>query len=126
MKRILTYGTFDYLHIWHINILRRAKELWDYLIVWLSTDEFNSLKWKKSHSTYDERKKILEAIRYVDLVIPEENRDQKTSDVNIYKADVFVMWDDWEWKFDFLKEQCEVLYFPRTKWISTTQIKKWL
>jgi len=123
MKRILTYGTYDYLHIWHINLLRRAKALWDYLIVWLSTDEFNAGKWKTSHSTYKQRKEILESIRYVDLVIPENDRDQKITDVADYKADIFCMWDDREGKFDFLEDHCEVVYFPRTEAISTTQIK---
>ena len=123
MKRVITYGTFDLLHYGHINILRRAKEQGDYLIVALSSDEFNSLKGKKSYFTYEERKKMLEAIRYVDLVIPEDNWEQKKTDVEKYDVDVFVMGDDWEGKFDFLKEQCEVVYLPRTPEISTTKIK---
>ena len=126
MKRILTYWTYDFLHIWHINLLRRAKELWDYLIVWLSTDKFNEEKWKDSFSTYEQRKTILESIRYVDLVIPEDNRDQKVIDVQMFHVDVFVMWNDREGKFDFLEEQCEVIYFPRTPNISTTRINEWL
>ena len=124
MKRILTYGTFDLLHYGHINLLRRAKELGDYLVVALSTDEFNALKGKKAYHDYETRKKMLEAIRYVDLVIPEENWEQKVSDVQLYHIDTFVMGDDWEGKFDFLKEYCEVVYLPRTPEISTTQIKK--
>lgn len=123
MKRVITYGTFDLLHYGHINILRRAKEQGDYLIVALSTDEFNSLKGKKSYFAYEERKKMLEAIRYVDLVIPEDNWEQKKTDVEKYNVDVFVMGDDWEGKFDFLKDQCEVVYLPRTPEISTTKIK---
>lgn len=124
MKRVITYGTFDLLHYGHINLLRRAKSLGDYLIVALSTDEFNSLKkGKKTYFTYEERKMLLEAIRYVDLVIPEENWEQKTTDVDLYKADIFVMGDDWKGKFDFLKDQCEVVYLPRTPEISTTKIK---
>ena len=124
MKRVITYGTFDLLHYGHINLLRRAKEQGDYLVVALSTDEFNLMKGKKSYFPYATRKRMLEAIRYVDLVIPEENWEQKVKDVQLYQADVFVMGDDWEGKFDFLKDYCEVVYLPRTPEISTTQIKK--
>ena len=125
MKRVITYGTFDLLHYGHINILRRAKALGDYLVVVLSTDEFNwNEKQKKCYITYEERKSILEAIRYVDLVIPEESWDQKVRDVQEYNIDTFVMGDDWAGKFDFLKEYCEVVYLPRTPEISTTQIKQ--
>lgn len=125
MKRVITYGTFDLLHYGHINLLRRAKALGDYLIVALSTDEFNwNSKGKKSYFTFAERKAMLEAIRYVDMVIPEENWDQKVSDVEKYEVDVFTMGDDWEGKFDFLKSQCEVVYLPRTPEISSTQIKQ--
>ncbi len=124
MKRVITYGTFDLLHYGHINLLRRAKAQGDYLVVALSTDEFNwEQKQKKSYFSYAERKAMLEAIRYVDLVIPEKNWDQKRTDVADYNIDVFVMGDDWEGKFDFLKEQCEVVYLPRTPEISTTKIK---
>ena len=123
MKRVLTYGTFDLLHYGHIEILRRAKELGDYLVVAVSTDEFNDLKGKKAYHSYETRKKMLEAVRYVDLVIPEENWDQKIKDVQEYKIDTFVMGDDWEGKFDFLKDYCEVVYLPRTEGISTTKIK---
>ena len=120
MKRVITYGTFDLLHYGHINILRRAKQLGDYLIVALSTDEFNwNMKQKKCYFSYEERKQLLEAIRYVDLVIPEENWEQKVQDVKEYHIG-----DDWEGKFDFLKEYCEVVYLPRTPEISTTQIKQ--
>lgn len=125
MKRVITYGTFDLLHYGHINLLRRAKQFGDYLIVALSTDEFNwEQKRKKSFFPYDQRKQLLESIRYVDLVIPEETWDQKTSDVREYHIDTFVMGDDWAGKFDFLKEFCEVVYLPRTPEISTTQIKE--
>jgi glycerol-3-phosphate cytidylyltransferase len=124
MKRVITYGTFDLLHYGHINLLRRAKALGDYLIVALSTDEFNlNSKNKVCYFDYEKRKKLLEAIRYVDLVIPEENWEQKTTDVDLYHVDTFVMGDDWEGKFDFLKEKCEVVYLPRTQEISTTKIK---
>ena len=126
MKRVITYGTFDLLHYGHINLLRRAKALGDYLIVALSTDEFNDReKHKRCYFSYDERKLLLEAIRYVDLVIPEENWAQKRTDVHLYQVDTFVMGDDWVGKFDFLKEEgCEVVYLPRTPEISTTQIKQ--
>lgn len=127
MKRVITYGTFDLLHYGHINLLRRAKELGDYLIVALSTDEFNEReKGKKTYFSFEQRKQLLEAIRYVDLVIPEEIWHQKVDDVNLYQADVFVMGDDWTGKFDDVGEKtdAEVVYLRRTPEISTTQIKK--
>lgn len=126
MKRVLTYGTFDLLHYGHIRLLKRAKELGDYLIVALSTDEFNSIKGKKAYHNYEARKKMLEAIRYVDLVIPENTWEQKIDDVKKYYVDVTVMGDDWEGneKFEQLREYCDVVYLPRTEGISTTKIKK--
>ena len=124
MKKVITYGTFDLLHYGHINLLRRAKELGDYLIVVLSTDEFNWIfKNKKSYFSYEKRKVLLEAIRYVDLVIPENNWEQKISDIKEFKIDIFVMGDDWKGKFDYIREFCEVKYISRTPEISTTQIK---
>ncbi len=125
MKRILTYGTFDLLHYGHIRILKRAKELGDYLVVALSTDEFNAIKGKKAYHNYETRKKMLEAIRYVDLVIPENEWEQKLQDVKDYKIDVVVMGDDWAGsdKFDYLKEYCEIAFLERTPGISTSQIK---
>ena len=124
MRRVITYGTFDLLHYGHINILRRAKELGDYLIVGLSTDEFNKLKNKKAYFSYEQRKLLLEAIRYVDLVIPEETWEQKVTDARKYMVDTFVIGDDWTGKFDFLKDEgVEVVYLSRTPEISTTQIK---
>lgn len=125
MKRVITYGTFDLLHYGHIHLLRRARELGDYLIVALSTDEFNTVsKNKTTYFTYEQRKLLLESIRYVDLVIPEENWEQKAHDMHMYDVDVFVMGDDWEGRFDFLKDEgVEVVYLPRTPEISTTQIK---
>ncbi len=125
MRKVITYGTFDLLHYGHVNLLRRAKELGDYLIVALSTDEFNwNEKQKVCYFNYEKRKQLLEAIRYVDLVIPEENWEQKVSDVQEFKIDTFVMGNDWEGKFDFLKEYCDVVYLERTPEISTTQIKE--
>lgn len=123
MKKVITYGTFDLLHTGHINILRRAKALGDYLIVAVSTDEFNMLKHKEAYHSFEERKQILEAIRYVDEVIGEDTWDQKSHDVQKYNIDTFVMGSDWEGEFDFLKEYCEVVYLPRTSGISTTKIK---
>lgn len=125
MKKILTYGTFDLLHIGHINILKRAKELGDYLVVAVSTDEFNAIKNKKSYYSYEDRKKIVESIRYVDLVIPEEKWEQKIEDIKKYDIDVIVMGGDWAGsdKFEYLKKYIEVVYLPRTEGISTTQIK---
>jgi glycerol-3-phosphate cytidylyltransferase len=125
MKRIITYGTFDLLHYGHINLLKRAKKLGDYLIVALSTDEFNLQKNKKCYFSYEKRKMFLESIRYVDLVIPETCWEQKKTDMHEYHIDKFVMGDDWKGKFDFLKEEgVEVVYLSRTPEISTTKIKK--
>lgn len=126
MKRILTYGTFDLLHYGHIRLLQRAKALGDYLVVAVSTDEFNEIKKKKAYHDYETRKKMLEAIRYVDLVIPEENWEQKIRDVKEYHIDVVVMGSDWadSERFDYLKSYCEVIYLDRTEGISTTKIKE--
>lgn len=124
MKRVLTYGTFDLTHIGHIRILERASKLWDYLIVWISTDEFNASKWKENHFSYEERKEIVGSIKYVDQVIPESSWKQKWDDIKNYDIDVFVMWDDWKWKFNELDTICEVVYLPRTPDISSTKIKK--
>ena len=126
MKRVITYGTFDLLHYGHINLLRRAKALGDYLIVVISSDEFNwNEKHKKCYFTYEQRKALVEAIRYVDLVIPEESWGQKRTDMHEYHIDTFVMGDDWKGKFDFLKEEgVEVVYLPRTPEISSSKMKK--
>lgn len=125
MQRVITYGTFDLLHYGHINLLKRAKELGDYLIVALSTDEFNLEKGKKSYFSFEKRKQLLESIRYVDLVIPETSWDQKINDVHEFRVNTFVMGDDWLGKFDFLEnEGVEVVYLPRTPEISTSQIKQ--
>lgn len=126
MKRILTYGTFDLLHYGHIKLLKRAKELGDYLVVAVSTDEFNAIKGKKSFGDYETRKLMVEAIRYVDLVIPEDSWDQKRSDIEIYKIDTVVMGGDWAGsdRFEYLKDYCDVVYLSRTEGISSTQIKE--
>jgi len=125
MRRVITYGTFDLLHYGHINLLQNAKEQGDYLIVALSEDEFNEkCKNKKCYFNYDERKRLLEAVRFVDLVIPEKSWEQKVHDIELFQVDVFVMGCDWKGRFDFMAEHCEVMYFPRTAMISTSQIKK--
>lgn len=124
MKKVITYGTFDLFHIGHLNLLKRAKELGDYLIVAVSTDQFNWEEKQKICQIKDtERMAIVESIKYVDEVIPETCWEQKIQDVKKYDIDIFVMGDDWKGKFDFLKEYCEVVYLPRTEGISTTQIK---
>ncbi|KON66938.1 glycerol-3-phosphate cytidylyltransferase [Peribacillus butanolivorans] len=123
MKKVITYGTFDLLHWGHINLLKRAKDLGDYLIVAISTDEFNALKDKKAYHSFENRKMILESIRYVDEVIPEDNWAQKREDIVREGVDIFVMGDDWKGQFDELTEVCDVVYLPRTIGISTSQIK---
>lgn len=125
MKKVITYGTFDLIHPGHINILRRARKLGDYLIVGLSTDEFNKTKNKQAFHNYESRKYIVESIRYVNQIIPEKNWEQKINDIKKYEIDLLVMGDDWQGKFDHLKNHCEVLYLPRTEGISTTKIKKY-
>lgn len=126
MRRVITYGTFDLLHYGHINLLRRAKEQGDYLIVALSTDEFNwNEKQKKSYFSYEDRKRMLEAIRYVDLVIPEESWEQKVSDIQTYHIDTVVMGADWadSPRFDYLRDYCDLVFLDRTDGISTTDVK---
>ncbi len=127
MKKVITYGTFDLLHYGHIELLKRAKKYGDYLIVGLSTDEFNlDEKNKKTYFKYEQRKQLLESLRFVDLVIPEKSWDQKANDLNEFKIDTFVMGDDWKGKFDYLKDlkDIELIYLTRTPEISTTKIKK--
>lgn len=124
MKKVLTYGTFDLFHVGHLNILKRAKALGDYLVVAVSSDAFNASKGKKAYTSIEDRVAILEAIEFVDEVILEEAWDQKVTDVEEHDIDIFVMGHDWTGKFDFLKKQCEVVYLPRTDGISTTKIKE--
>lgn len=123
MKKILTYGTYDLFHTGHIQLLKRAKALGDYLVVGLSTDEFNAIKNKDAFLPFEQRKAVLEAIRFVDLVIPETTWEQKKSDILEHKIDALVMGDDWSGKFDHLQELCEVIYLPRTQNVSTTLLK---
>lgn len=124
MRRVITYGTFDLLHKGHILLLQRARALGDHLTVALSTDEFNAIKGKKAYTPWADRKLILEALACVDEVIPENSWDQKVEDIKKHNIDLFVMGNDWENKFDFLKEFCEVVYLPRTEGISTSKIKE--
>ena len=121
---VLTYGTFDLLHKGHINLIKRAKSLGDNLIVGLSTDEFNREKHKKSYFTFSQRKELLSTIDDIDLIIPENSWDQKIKDIQQYQIDTLVMGSDWTGKFDYLKDYCDVIYLPRTEYISTTDIKE--
>ncbi|MFD1037147.1 glycerol-3-phosphate cytidylyltransferase [Virgibacillus byunsanensis] len=123
MKKVITYGTFDILHTGHINLLRRAKKYGSYLIAAISSDKFNALKGKEAYYTFEQRKTILESIRYVDEVIAEDTWEQKLEDVKKYDIDILIMGDDWKGQFDYLKDYCEVVYLPRTIGISTTKIK---
>ena len=122
-KTVLTYGTFDLLHYGHLEILKRASLLGNKLIVGLSTDKFNEIKGKTCVLPYQKRKELLESLDYVGKVIPENNWDQKVTDIQGNNIDIFVMGDDWEGKFDELKDFCEVIYLPRTKGISSTKLR---
>ncbi|MFA0476474.1 glycerol-3-phosphate cytidylyltransferase [Vibrio breoganii] len=126
MKTIITYGTFDLFHVGHVRLLKRLSEFGDRLIVGISSDEFNDIKGKKSFFSYAERAEIVSACRYVSEVFPEHDWEQKQRDVQRFSADIFAMGDDWEGKFDFLREHCEVIYLPRTEDVSTTDIKRTL
>ena len=126
MKKIITYGTFDLFHYGHLRILQRAKELGDHLTVAVSTDEFNATKGKKCTYPYKHRAEIVKAIKYVNEVIPEENWEQKIQDIQNNNIDIFVIGNDWNGKFDFLKKYCEVIYLDRTKDVSTTDVKNFI
>ncbi|WP_337926496.1 adenylyltransferase/cytidyltransferase family protein [Vreelandella profundi] len=123
-KTIITYGTFDMFHVGHLNLLKRLNEMADNVIVAVSTDEFNEGKGKKTLIPYDQRASIVESIKYVHKVIPENSWEQKLSDVKEHDVDIFAIGNDWKGKFDFLSELCEVVYLDRTKNISTTDLKK--
>jgi glycerol-3-phosphate cytidylyltransferase len=126
MKTVITYGTFDMFHIGHLNLLKRAKEYGDRLIVGVSSDAFNQLKGKKTLIPFKDRKEIVASVKYVDLVISENSWEQKIEDIQKYNVDIFIIGDDWRGEFDFLKSYCDVIYLPRTKDISTTQLKEQL
>jgi len=123
-KRIITYGTFDMFHIGHLKLLQRLSKMADEVIVAVSTDSFNEVKNKKVLIPYDQRAEIVSSIKYVTKVIPEENWEQKSEDIKKYEIDIFAIGNDWEGKFDFLREYCEVVYLERTRNISSTQLKK--
>lgn len=125
-KTVITYGTFDLFHIGHLKLLQRLRSLGDRLIVAVSTDEFNAGKGKTTVIPYEQRSEIVANIKCVDLVIPESSWEQKITDVQKYNVDIFAMGNDWEGKFDFLKEYCEVVYLERTTGISSTQLKQTL
>ena len=125
-KRVITYGTFDMFHIGHLRLLQRLKALSNggELIVGVSTDEFNKQKGKKVMIPYEQRAEIVANIKGVNKVIAERSWEQKIEDIKKYNIDIFAIGEDWKGKFDYLKEYCEVIYLPRTKDISTTQLKK--
>lgn len=122
-KRVITFGTFDVFHIGHINILERAKSLGDILIVGISSDQLNFSK-KERFPIYSEkdRLKIVQSLSFVDEVFVEHSLEKKREYIEFYKADILAMGNDWEGKFDMFNDICEVMYFPRTPSISTTQI----
>lgn len=124
MKKIITYGTYDMFHPGHLRLLKRAKALGDHLTVAISSDEFNKLKGKSSYYSFEDRAEIVDALTIVDEVICEDNWEQKVTDIQKLNIDTFVIGDDWEGHFDFLKEHCEVVYLKRTEGISTTKIKE--
>ncbi|MHC8315211.1 adenylyltransferase/cytidyltransferase family protein [Pseudomonas sp. LB3P31] len=125
-KIVLTYGTFDLFHIGHLNLLKRLKELGDYLIVAVSTDEFNAGKKKQTIVPFEDRIEIVRNIKCVDLAIPESSWEQKTIDIRHYGVSIFGMGHDWEGKFDELRQHCDVVYLPRTPNISSTDVKQLL
>jgi glycerol-3-phosphate cytidylyltransferase len=124
MKITITYGTFDMFHVGHLNLIKRLKNTCDFLIIAVSSDEFNLKKGKKTVIPFEQRTEILESIKYVDMVIKENDWDQKILDIKEYNVDTFAIGDDWKGEFDFLKDYCEVIYLPRTEGISTTSLKK--
>jgi glycerol-3-phosphate cytidylyltransferase len=126
MTTVLTYGTFDLFHIGHLNLINRLSEMGDRLIIAVSTDEFNAGKGKTSVVSYEDRARIINSIKGVDLVIPETSWEQKATDIKEHDVDVFAIGEDWAGKFDDLKELCEVVYLPRTDGISSTEIKQML
>ncbi|MFC7051555.1 adenylyltransferase/cytidyltransferase family protein [Hansschlegelia quercus] len=124
MTRVLTYGTFDLLHIGHLNLLERLSALGDELIVAVSTDEFNAEKGKRCVVSYEDRCRLISALKCVSAVIPETHWSQKPNDIRRLGVDVFGMGSDWEGKFDSLSLYCKVIYLPRTEGISTTHLRK--
>jgi glycerol-3-phosphate cytidylyltransferase len=125
MKKVITYGTYDLLHQGHINLLRRAKELGDYLIVGVTNDSFDRDRGKLNvRNNVLERVEAVKATGYADLIIIEDYVGQKIDDIQKYDVDIFAIGSDWEGKFDYLKEYCEVVYLPRTEGISSTMLRE--
>lgn len=124
MKTVITYGTFDLFHIGHLKLLQRLRALGDRLVVGVSTDEFNAVKGKKTVVPFEHRIEIVRALRYVDDAFPEQRWDQKRDDIRRERAHIFAMGDDWVGKFDELEDECEVVYLPRTRDVSTTEIRQ--
>lgn len=131
MKVVITYGTYDVFHYGHFEHLRESKKLGDYLIVGVSTDEFNTVKGKQSLYSYEKRKEMVEAIKFVDLVIPETDWDQKEGDIKKHNVNILTMGDDWseDARFERLREFCEVIYTPGARTLnrlSSTKIREGL
>lgn len=126
MNTVITYGTFDLFHVGHVRLLRRLRSLGDRLVVGISSDEFNAGKGKVSVMPYEHRAEIVGSMQYVDAVFPEQSWDQKRQDIVRENATIFAMGDDWVGKFDHLSDLCDVLYLPRTRDISSTEIKQLL
>lgn len=125
MRTVITYGTYDLLHQGHINLLKRAKDLGDYLIVGVTSEDFDLNRGKVNvQQSLAERIQAVKDTGYADLVIPEEYFGQKIDDIRNYNVDVFTVGSDWEGYFDYLKEYCEVVYLDRTKGISSTEIRE--
>ena len=125
MIRVITYGTYDLLHQGHINLLRRAKELGDYLIVGITSDSFDRGRGKLNvRNNMLERVEAVKATGYADEVIIEDYLGQKIDDIQKYDIDIFAIGSDWEGKFDYLKEYCKVVYLPRTEGVSSTMLRE--
>ena len=124
MKKVITYGTFDLLHHGHINLLRRAKELGDYLIVGVTNDNFDRDRGKLNvRNNVLERVDAVKATGYADQIIIENYIGQKIDDIQKYNVDIFAIGSDWKGKFDYLKEYCDVVYLPRTEGISSSMLR---
>ena len=124
MKKVITYGTYDLLHEGHINLLRRAKELGDYLIVGVTNDSFDRERGKLNvRNNVLERVDAVKATGLADQIIIEDYIGQKIDDILKYDVDIFAIGSDWEGKFDYLNEYCKVVYLPRTEGISSTMLR---
>ena len=125
MKKVITYGTFDLLHEGHLNLLRRAKDLGDYLIVGVTSDSFDRGRGKLNvRNNVLERVEAVKTTGYADEVIIEDYLGQKIDDIQRYDVNIFAIGSDWEGKFDYLNEYCKVVYLPRTEGISSTMLRE--